>query len=259
MWDLRFSQRWLWRVSINFWDITPCSPLSVNRRFGRTYRLHLKGRRNKFSKKPASKQVASRIIRQKLKSKSRYDRRSVGRSVLVSSPFRGSRPDINSRLTVTVLSRRGALSGERTGLSFVIIPLLSVHIYRFTCNIHVSGIVYIFNIHKASASPGWEQQIMLLSSLSYNGSLVTRMVVRLTAASNSPSQSQSSVTSDCQSVSPSWCRAPSGAHDQMLRTVKTVTILSVWRPLWREVGVCNLSSSLSVYCQSSVDGIYKYY
>jgi hypothetical protein len=24
-----------------FWDITPCSPLSVNRRFGRTCRLHV--------------------------------------------------------------------------------------------------------------------------------------------------------------------------------------------------------------------------
>jgi hypothetical protein len=28
-----------------FWDITPCSPLNVNRRFGRTCRLHLQGRR----------------------------------------------------------------------------------------------------------------------------------------------------------------------------------------------------------------------
>jgi hypothetical protein len=27
--------------SIIFWDMTPCSPLSVNRRFGATYRLHL--------------------------------------------------------------------------------------------------------------------------------------------------------------------------------------------------------------------------
>jgi hypothetical protein len=27
--------------SKTFWDITPCSPLSVNRRFGGTYRLHL--------------------------------------------------------------------------------------------------------------------------------------------------------------------------------------------------------------------------
>jgi hypothetical protein len=35
-----------------FWDIMPCSPLSVNRRFGGTYRLHIEGRKNKFSKKP---------------------------------------------------------------------------------------------------------------------------------------------------------------------------------------------------------------
>jgi hypothetical protein len=41
-----------------FWDITPCSPLRVNRRFGRTHRLHLQGRKNKLSKKPAWEQVA---------------------------------------------------------------------------------------------------------------------------------------------------------------------------------------------------------
>jgi hypothetical protein len=27
-----------------FWDITPCSPLKVNQRFGGTYRLHLQCR-----------------------------------------------------------------------------------------------------------------------------------------------------------------------------------------------------------------------
>jgi hypothetical protein len=32
--------------SIIFWDVTPCSLLSFNRRFGGTYRLHLQGRRN---------------------------------------------------------------------------------------------------------------------------------------------------------------------------------------------------------------------
>jgi hypothetical protein len=31
--------------SIIFWDITPCSPVRVNWRFGGTYRLHLQGRR----------------------------------------------------------------------------------------------------------------------------------------------------------------------------------------------------------------------
>jgi hypothetical protein len=32
-----------------FWDIMPCSPLSVNGRFGGTYSLRLQGRRNKLS------------------------------------------------------------------------------------------------------------------------------------------------------------------------------------------------------------------
>jgi hypothetical protein len=36
--------------SIIFWDMTPCSLLSCNRRFEGTYRLHLQGRRNNFSK-----------------------------------------------------------------------------------------------------------------------------------------------------------------------------------------------------------------
>jgi hypothetical protein len=29
-----------------FWDIKPCSPLSVNRKFGGTYHLHLQGRKS---------------------------------------------------------------------------------------------------------------------------------------------------------------------------------------------------------------------
>jgi hypothetical protein len=40
--------------SINFWDITPCSPLRVNQCFGGTYRLHLQGPRSNFSKNPES-------------------------------------------------------------------------------------------------------------------------------------------------------------------------------------------------------------
>jgi hypothetical protein len=35
--------------SIIFWNMTPCSPSSFNRCFGRTYRLHIQGRGNKFS------------------------------------------------------------------------------------------------------------------------------------------------------------------------------------------------------------------
>jgi hypothetical protein len=36
--------------SVILWDMTPCSLSSFNRRFGGIYRLHLQGRRNKFSK-----------------------------------------------------------------------------------------------------------------------------------------------------------------------------------------------------------------
>jgi hypothetical protein len=43
--------------SIIFWDMMPCSPLSFNRRFRGTYRLHLQGQRYRFSK-PVSKQEA---------------------------------------------------------------------------------------------------------------------------------------------------------------------------------------------------------
>jgi hypothetical protein len=32
-------------ISSIFWDITPCSPLKVNRRFGGTFRLHLQERK----------------------------------------------------------------------------------------------------------------------------------------------------------------------------------------------------------------------
>jgi hypothetical protein len=45
------------KKSTIFWDITPCSPLSVNRCFGRTYRLRPQCRKNKLSKKGTWKQV----------------------------------------------------------------------------------------------------------------------------------------------------------------------------------------------------------
>jgi hypothetical protein len=48
------------KISI-FWDITPCSPLKVNRRFGETYRLHLQGRR--VSQKRNQSEAGSKQIR----------------------------------------------------------------------------------------------------------------------------------------------------------------------------------------------------
>jgi hypothetical protein len=46
MWlfHMRFSQRWLW-IFLIFWEIAPCSPLNVNRRFKETYRPHLQSQK----------------------------------------------------------------------------------------------------------------------------------------------------------------------------------------------------------------------
>jgi hypothetical protein len=46
-----------------FWDITPCSPLKFNRRFGGTYRLHLQGRRisQAINQRESKWQVESQI------------------------------------------------------------------------------------------------------------------------------------------------------------------------------------------------------
>jgi hypothetical protein len=40
-----------YELSFVFWDITPCVPLKVNKRFGRTCHLHLQGRRISRNKK----------------------------------------------------------------------------------------------------------------------------------------------------------------------------------------------------------------
>jgi hypothetical protein len=48
------------------------------------------------------------------------------------------------------------------------------------------------------------------------------------------SHSQSHIATDGQSVSKSWCRAPSGSHDQIFITVWQLGLVSVRRPLWRE-------------------------
>jgi hypothetical protein len=58
-------------------------------------------------------------------SKSHYDRRSAGQTVLVSSQIWGPRPDFCYYQTVAVLSMWGALSDERTDVSFVAVIVSS--------------------------------------------------------------------------------------------------------------------------------------
>jgi hypothetical protein len=58
---------------------------------------------------------------------------------------------------------------------------------------------------------------------------------------NPQSQSQSHNATDGQSVSQSWCRAQSGAHDQDIYYCLTVTVLFLWGALSDERAVCLLS------------------
>jgi hypothetical protein len=49
-----------------FWDITPCSPLKVNRRFGGTCRLHLQGRRMRQVRNHREAGINQNVISQKI-------------------------------------------------------------------------------------------------------------------------------------------------------------------------------------------------
>jgi hypothetical protein len=62
--------------------------------------------------------------------------------------------------------------------------------------------------------------------------------------------SQSHVTTDDQSISPSWCRGPSGSHDRILISVWHLLFCRCRAPLWREVGSVICISHLN--CFSSV-------
>jgi hypothetical protein len=83
-----------------------------------------------------------------IKSKSHYDRRSVGQSVLVSSPIWDRRPDFLYCQTAAVLSMWGTLSEERTGLSFVVVIINSTwHLY-----LHVYLSAFYIDICQGSGS-----------------------------------------------------------------------------------------------------------
>jgi hypothetical protein len=69
--------------------------------------------------------------------------------------------------------------------------------------------------------------------------------------------SQSHVATDGQSVRPSWCRAPSGAHDQILVTVRQLRFCrceapSLTRIMQQECGLCEFCSELLVNAWISV-------
>jgi hypothetical protein len=81
--------------------------------------------------------LVTTLTQSESESESRCDRRSVGQSVLVSSPIWGSWPEVKNCLTVRVFLKSCALSDEGSGLSFVTVlgRLLSIvnrwYIYNY--------------------------------------------------------------------------------------------------------------------------------
>jgi hypothetical protein len=100
--------------------------------------------------------------------------------------------------------------------------------------------IFFCTIYKSSVIPSIAEQVIpILRNLCYNDSLITWTVVSLTTFKFKPlifcmsvvafsytanmfilmilwepsSQSQNHIATDGQSISKSWCRAPSGAHD----------------------------------------------
>jgi hypothetical protein len=106
----------------------------------------------------------------KSKSKFRYDRRSVGQSVLVSSPMLRTVRQLR-------FCQSGALSDERSGLSFVIVfvSLLSIVNRWYIQLLTVKKYIYIYTIYTWPLSVQAEnsRSCPTTSSSGYNGSLVT--------------------------------------------------------------------------------------
>jgi hypothetical protein len=70
------------------------------------------------------------------------------------------------------------------------------------------------------------------------------------------SQSQSHITTDGQSVCLSWCRAPSGAHNQILVTICQLLSCPLGAPSLTRGRVCHVLGSVD--SNKSIIRIYKY-
>jgi hypothetical protein len=126
------------------------------------------------------------------KSKSHCDWQSVSQSGLVSSPIWGSWPVISYCVIVSVLSLWGALSDERSGLSFVRV-IVNSHISLVWKNniftfymFHMFLNAYTIYTRPLSVQAQCSRVCPISSSFHDNGNLVTWTVVCLTAAKFKP-------------------------------------------------------------------------
>jgi hypothetical protein len=144
-----------------------------------------------------------------------------GQSASLSSnkaPIWGLRPDFYYCQTVAGLLMWGALCDERTGLSFTIAagPRRRSH-----SRVRVPW----------DSRPYFTVSDSRLPFLSPPSTRRARVEI-FDPASTRDSQSQSYIATDGRSISKSWCRAPSGAHDQIFIIVfDSYGLVFLGRPL----------------------------
>jgi hypothetical protein len=107
---------------------------------------------------------------------------------------------------------------------------------RDSSNLEGQVPVFIFPRNKVAQL---YSQVLVFLYIAYYGSQGCRGSLRTAftraSQSQSQSQSQSHIATDCQSISKSWCRAPSGAHDHIcIYYSLTVTVLFFWGALFDE-------------------------
>jgi hypothetical protein len=131
------------------------------------------------------------------------------------APIWGLRPDFyfrtenGIRLTVTFLIPWGALSDERTGLSFVCAA--------GPCQCSLSRVLVPWDLRPYFTVS--DLRLPFLSPPTTHRVTVEVFDPASTRGQPLSSQSQSHIATDGQSVSKSWCQAPFGAYDPIFSTV----------------------------------------
>jgi hypothetical protein len=143
------------------------------------------------------------------------------------APIWGLRPDFYCCQTIVDLLMWGALSDERTGM-----PLASP--------------AQSFSSPSTPYFTASNSRLPFLSPATTRRAKVGVFDPASTREYSCEWQSQRHIATDGQSISKSWCRAPSGVHDQIFITLWLLHFVSVWCPLWREDG-----SAFCVRCWSS--------
>jgi uncharacterized PurR-regulated membrane protein YhhQ (DUF165 family) len=97
-------------------------------------------------------------------------------------------------------------------------PLVTTISYSAIVNTHT---LQITRAHVKSSQFAFTSRFLVtdLNNEDYSASVLTSLMSGEYPAINSLSQSQSHIATDGQSISKSWCRAPSGAHDKILITL----------------------------------------